>query len=226
MIESVLANIVYRHHSKLGEGTYWDESKNIFYWVDIVDCKLFIYDPKKRENTVFNIGENVSSVILTKTGSIILALEKSLAYFDIKTGSIDKFIFRSKEKTSIRFNDGKCDPKGRFWVGTMAYDFTEGAGSLFCLKDKNNLEIRIENVTISNGLVWNKTNNKFFFIDSHTQEIQSFDYFIKTNDIKNKKIIHRIPESIGMPDGMSIDENDNLWVAIYGGSKVIRINPN
>ena len=152
-LNKVEARIAYPCSSKLGEGAYWDEKKNLLYWVDILNCKLYIYNPLKRQNTGLNVGEHVSAIVLRESGGIILALENSLGFLNLNTGTIEKFLYRPKEDISIRFNDGKCDPYGRFWVGTMAYDFTKGAGSLFCLDNDFNFQEKIENVTISNGLV-------------------------------------------------------------------------
>ena len=125
----------------------------------------------------------------------------------------------------VRFNDGKCDPAGRFWAGTMAYDQTEGAAALYCLESDLTVRKMIDKVTISNGLVWTADAKYFYYIDTPTNEVSVFDYDVDTGDIANRKTAIKIEENLGHPDGMSIDEEDMVWIAHWGGGRVTRWNP-
>jgi sugar lactone lactonase YvrE len=129
------------------------------------------------------------------------------------------------EAKGVRFNDGKSDPAGRFWAGTMADDMTEGGGALYCLDTDLTVRRMIEKVTISNGLVWTLDTKCFYFIDTPTREVAAFDYDIDSGNISNRTAAIKIEEKLGYPDGMAIDEADMVWIAHWGGGKVTRWNP-
>ena len=174
---------------------------------------------------VFDLGQDIGTVVITESGLWAYADQNGIGVFNPKTGEKIDGAKPEENNPHIRFNDGKCDPRGTFWAGTMAYDCREGAGILYEFDGKGNVRKKITNTTISNGLVWNDDNTKFYFIDSLTYEIHQYDYDINTGDIQNKKVITSIDEKRGLPDGMAIDSENHLWVALFDGGKVIRINP-
>ncbi len=225
MIEKIEAEVVYPIKTILGEGSLWDEKRQVLMWVDIMDCKVYCYNPKDRSNRGYDVGEHVGTVVLDNHGIIHLALVGGIAQLDPETGILTRGATPEANKPGNRFNDGKCDPRGRFWAGTMAYDLTEAAGALYCFDGKGNYETKLGDVSISNGLVWSSDETKFYFIDSLTYELHSYDYNPETSDISNKEIVRQFPKSDGLPDGMAIDSEDHLWIALYWGHKVIRINP-
>jgi sugar lactone lactonase YvrE len=124
-----------------------------------------------------------------------------------------------------RFNDGKCDPAGRFLAGTMAYDLTPGAGALYRLDLDRSVTKLLPHVTISNGLCWTGDGTTLYYIDSPTQGIDAFDYDTGTGRPANRRRVAEIPRGAGLPDGMTIDADGCLWVALYGGSAVRRYTP-
>ena len=225
MIEKIEAEVVYPIKTILGEGSLWDEKRQVLMWVDIMDCKVYCYNPKDRSNRGYDVGEHVGTVVLDNSGIFHLALVDGIAKLDPETGLLTKGIMPEANKPGNRFNDGKCDPRGRFWAGTMAYDLTEAAGALYCFDGKGNYETKLHDVSISNGLVWSSDETKFYFIDSLTYELHSYDYNPETSDISNKELVRQFSKSDGLPDGMTIDSEDYLWVALFWGHKVIRIDP-
>lgn len=128
-------------------------------------------------------------------------------------------------KDNIRFNDGKCDPAGRFWAGTMDYDGKKNKGSLYCLDTDLTVKKVIDQISISNGIVWSIDQRTMYYIDSPTYQVVAFDYDIESGNISNKRIVINIDKKIGIPDGMAIDEQGNVWVALYGGGGVGCWNP-
>lgn len=145
--------------------------------------------------------------------------------FDESTGKKKKITDPEPALNGNRFNDGKCDPSGRFWAGTMAHDQSEKKGSLYRLNTDLSVEKVFSGITISNGLAWNQEIGKFYFIDTATMEIRSYDYDIATGELSGKSVIRVIGSEEGYPDGMTIDQEGFLWVALYAGGKVLRINP-
>lgn len=209
----------------LGEGPVWDEHSERFYWVDILSGLFNEYDPKTKTNKSYDIGEHVGAAVPREKGGFILAKKSGFATFNPDNEKITPIGDPESDKPGNRFNDGKCDPAGRFWAGTMAYDVSEGAGSLYCLSKNARIEKKLSDITISNGLAWNQNADKFYHIDSPTGNIYSYSFNLKTGAISNRNIARNISQDIGFPDGMTIDTDDKLWIAIYGGSRVLRIDP-
>lgn len=224
-MNSLQATVAYPIRSVVGEGCVWDADHQKLLWVDILDHKIYIFNPANGANTGFDLGQDVGAVTLTESGVWAFVDEGGLGFLNPDTGAISHGTKPAKSNPHIRFNDGKCDPRGTFWAGTMAYDNTKGAGTLYEFESNTNVKEKINNVTISNGMAWSKDNSRFYYVDSLTYEIQEYDYDIKTGDIRFRKIVANISQSSGLPDGMTIDDDDHLWVALFDGGRVIRINP-
>lgn len=224
-MKTIEAQVIYRTQAIVGEGSLWDHDNQRLLWVDILAHKIYAFDPKTRSNMGFDIGQDVGTVVLTESGLWVFADQDGIGYLNPKTGEIKSGPKPEVNNPKIRFNDGKCDPRGNFWAGTMAYDVTDGAGTLYEFDSMGSVYKKIERCTISNGLVWNSTRTKFYFIDSPTYEIHEYNYDEFTGEISNKKVVVGISKEIGLPDGMAIDVEDHLWVALFYGGKVIRIDP-
>lgn len=220
-----IAEIEYPREAILGEGPVWDETLEKLYWVDILSGEYHLYDPATRSLETFEIGEHLGALALRETGGLVLATQSGFAFHDPNSGKTTKINNPELNLTGNRFNDGKCDPAGRFWAGTMSYDLNEEAGSLYCLYPDLSVELKLPDVTISNGLAWNRKSDKFYFIDTPSYNLYSFDYDQSTGKISNRSVVRHFEEEMGFPDGMTIDEEDFLWIAFYGGGKVIRIDP-
>jgi sugar lactone lactonase YvrE len=125
----------------------------------------------------------------------------------------------------MRFNDGKLDPLGRFWCGTMAYASTPGAGALYRVERNGNTVRVLEGVTVANGLAWDEINGRFFYIDSVTHRVDLFDYDAESGAIANRRTAFEVPREFGVPDGMARDKAGRLWIACWGGANVVGFDP-
>lgn len=215
------ADLLLNIQSKLGEGPLWDERENILYWVDILGCALHRYNPATGNNDTFDVGQHVGTVILDDDGEILLAVQDGFARFDPSTETLTMLADIEAEDDNIRFNDGKADPAGRFWAGTLAYDGTPHAGTLYCLDTDGIVSIKERDVTISNGIVWSTDHKTMYYVDSPTGVIYAYDYDKDTGDISNQNIVIKVPPSMGTPDGMAIDSQNQLWVAHWGYGAVV-----
>lgn len=209
----------------LGEGAIWDSRKNLLYWVDIMQGLVHTYNPVNGQNSTIEVGQYVGTVVPRHNAELMLALKNGFASLNPSTGKVTMIINPEAHLPGNRFNDGKCDPAGRFWAGTMSLNQEKGAASLYCLHTDLTVQKMIDNVTISNGLVWSSDYKTFYYIDTPTSEVAAYDYDMETGKISNRRVAITVPKVEGSPDGMAIDAEDKLWIAHYGGSQVVRWNP-
>lgn len=213
------------HPCQLGEGPIWDEKSKTILWVDIINGEVHQFCTERLEHKITKIGHQISALALKSSGGIVAALENGFAQVDLKKNKITYIKQVEEYLPHNRFNDGKCDPAGRFWAGTMdAIEGKEGAGNLYAIENQA-VSIKIKNVTCSNGMAWSPDCKTFYFIDTPTLQVSAYDYDITSGIIRNKRIIFSIPKQDGYPDGMTIDTEGMLWVAHWGGWKVSRWNP-
>ena len=216
------AEVVWEIRSELGEGPIW--WKDSLYWVDINAPRLHIYTPATGEKRSFVLNEMTGTVVPRTSGGVILAQESGLCAFDPQTESSEALPWPADKPIVNRFNDGKCDPQGRFWVGTMGRD--EPTGSLYRIDPGFEVTEMIGGVRISNGLCWDESRGRFYYIDSRTKVIDVFDWNPDAGMISNRRTVASLPEGeTGVPDGMTIDTEGRLWVAVFGGCGVHCIDP-
>jgi sugar lactone lactonase YvrE len=119
-------------------------------------------------------------------------------------------------------NEGGCDPQGRFYCGSMAYDETSGAGSLYCLETDGAARRVVDGVTISNGIVWSLDGTQVYYVDTPTQRVDVFDHDPVTGELSGRRPVVHIDPAVGAPDGLTQDAEGGLWVALWGGGAVHR----
>jgi sugar lactone lactonase YvrE len=209
----------------LGEGPLWIADLGCFFWVDIEKGNLHRYHLASEKLEIRNFPHYIAVVLKGQNGKLILGLDRKLVWYDWETEEIEKLCEVETNQPLHRFNDGKVDFKGRIWIGTLSTKFTEGAGSLYRIDSNLKPEVRLKNLTISNGMAWTEEQETFYFIDTPTRKIQEFSFDPETGEIRFRRVAVEIPEDLGFPDGMCIDREGMLWVAHYGGSGVYRWNP-
>jgi len=211
--------------TSLGEGPVWNQKHNRLIFVDITGQKIYLYYPVTQKKRIVEIDEPVGAAVPRQKGGLVLALKNGFALLELNTEELNYKVKVEEDLPENRFNDGKCDPEGRFWAGTMSTEKTKEAGNLYCLEPNFTVKKMIKGVTVSNGLAWSPDGTSMYYIDSPTQQVLAYDYELKTGNIYNKRVVVEIPENSGVPDGMTIDEQGMLWVAQWGGYQVSRWNP-
>lgn len=217
------AKLLYDSKCILAEGPYWKESWKSFLWVDIERGVLYSYELESGNLKTWEFPHRLT-VVLEQGKKFILALDNKLARFDPETRALE-WLVDVETNPNIRCNDAACDPAGRIWVGTMHLDMRDGAAGLFCVDKDVSLTQKLDGITISNGLAWSRDGSLMYYIDSPTRKVKEFDFDVETGNIEFRRTAISVPESLGTPDGMCMDEEGMLWIGHYGGSGVYRWNP-
>jgi sugar lactone lactonase YvrE len=213
------------HKCALGEGPLWDHKKQRILWIDIVKGEIHQFAPKTKAFRTFSVGQMVGSIALCDDQTIIAALQSGFSFIDLDNETTQHITDPEKHLSNNRFNEGKCDPMGRFWAGTISLSEEPKAASLYALHPDLSVEKKIAGVTISNGMAWSLDHSIFYYVDTPTGEVAAFDYDKYSGEISNKKAIIKINENEGFPDGMTIDNEGMLWIAHWDGWKITRWNP-
>ena len=208
---------------ELGEGPFWDSKKSRLLWVDIIGQKIVSQNLDGSNIHAFEVDGNPGCVMLSDDGKMVVGLDNQISLLD-GGGNLLKVLADTKAGSGLRFNDGKCDPSGRFWVGSMDRKEKNKLGSLYSWNSVEGLVNREQGVTVSNGMGWSPDNSLFYYIDSPTREVSVYDFDLSTGSINNKRRFISFSEEDGFPDGMTIDADGRLWVAFWGGSKIMCID--
>ena len=224
-IKTAEPKVVWKSNCILGEGTLWVKEHNSIYFVDIKKKKIHILNVKNKKRKVIKVNKQIGFIAHIKNYIFIIGLEREIRIVNFKSKKVIKSIIIERDLVNNRINDGKTDPKGRLWFGTM--DNPERSiknGSLYCL-DKDLIIHKVDTgYFITNGPAFLNENN-FYHTDSRRRII----YKLKVNKylkIIKKEVFIKLNSKNGSPDGMTLDRNKNLWVATYGGAKLLVFNKN
>lgn len=212
--------VVVAAEAELGEGPVWDARSGRLAWVDILSSRILLTDVRSGATDVIPVPLHVGAVAPRAAGGFVAALQDG--FWIVGDGPARRIAPVPEARAGLRFNDGKCDPAGRFWAGTMAYDQATGAAALYRLDAGGRATRKLDGVTVSNGLAWSLDGRTMYYIDTPTQRIDAFSFQPQTGEISDRRPLIAIPAEAGAPDGMTIDAEGGLWVALWGGSAVHR----
>ncbi|MGI8562273.1 MAG: SMP-30/gluconolactonase/LRE family protein [Candidatus Dormibacter sp.] len=212
-------------HAQLGEGPIWDHRCSQLIWVDILAGEVHGFDPRTARDSVVDVGSHVGAAALRAEGGLVLAVREGFATLESGSGAVRPLSKVAANGNRLRFNDGRCDSRGRFWAGTMAYDGSRGAGSLYRLEQDHRVAPVLAGVSISNGIGWSPDDRTLYYIDTPTGWIDAFDYEAEPGELGKRRHLARVEAAGAAPDGMAVDAEGFLWVALWGGSAVHRYDP-
>jgi sugar lactone lactonase YvrE len=198
----------------------WDVRTQTLYWLDILNKRIYAGG-----DILVELDDFIGCIVPRKNDRLTLTKRFSFWTIDLVSSSSTFLAALADEPANNRFNDGKCDPRGRFVAGTMDINEKDPTGSLYSFDGKSITKL-LSGVTISNGMTWSPDGKTFYYIDTPTREVKAFDYDLDTGAIANQRVAVTIPESLGWPDGMTSDTQGNLWIAMWGGAQVTKWNPN
>ncbi len=222
-IKTTKPKVIWKLNCILGEGTLWVKEHNSIYFVDIKKRRIYVLNINNKKKKIIKLNKQIGFLAHIKKNLFILGLERELRIVNLKSKKIIKSISIEKNLTKNRINDGKTDPKGRLWFGTM--DNPERLikkGSLYCLDKNLKLKKIDKNYLITNGPAFLDENN-FYHTDSRKKTIYKIKINKKLKIIK-KKIFIRFNSEDGSPDGMTLDSKKNLWVCHFHGATISVFN--
>ena len=216
--------LAYASHNILGEGPVWSGEEQALYWIDIKKPALQRWHPESGAFQAWSLPMEIGSFSLRESGGAILAMQNGFSFFDFETESLVHLTDPEEHLPRTRFNDGKCDRRGRFWAGTMDNDETDfSMGSLYRMNaDQAVTHIR-GNVGISNGLGWSPDNTKMYYADSPAKCIYVYDFDVETGTPTNERVLTTVDK--GVPDGLTVDSEGYIWNAQWGAWRVVRYAP-
>jgi sugar lactone lactonase YvrE len=206
--------------ARLGEGPVWEARSGRLAWVDIEGRELHSTDPGTGATTTQPMPLPIGIAVPRESGGYIAALEDGFHAIDAQGGT-ERVAAIDSEAGRLRFNDGACDPVGRFLAGTMAYDYAPGAAALYRLDPDLRVSRLLGDVTISNGLGWSPDGGTMYYVDTPTRRIDAFDYDVATGAISGRRPFVDI-DGVGRPDGLCVDVEGAVWVALWPGWSVRR----
>ncbi|MEX1041577.1 MAG: SMP-30/gluconolactonase/LRE family protein [Pirellulaceae bacterium] len=224
-MQTLTAELLFDAQATLAEGPAWDDRLDRLIWVDIERNTINRFDPATNRNESWSVGMHVGFAVPTDAGDIVAGTRDGIIRLDPQLGSIVSLVDPESDIPSNRFNDGKCDPRGRLFAGSISYDRIKGDASLFRIDEDLSVKKVVSGSTNSNGLCWSADETTFYYIDTPTRQIDAFEYDVETGEISNRRTIISVPEDLGKPDGMTIDQEGKLWVGMFRGNGVTRWDP-
>lgn len=212
------AQLLLKTKSTLGEGTWFDYRRNVLLWLDIFGCEIHEYDVASDTDICHKVQKPITTIVPAENGYILGTID-GVSFIDTEFKKLTPMISPEYDYTSYRCNDGKCGPDGRLWIGMMELEGKKGMGSYYAI-DGTTCELMLDNLDVPNGIVWNSRHNRMYYTDTLDRKVYAVDY--KNGKLCNQNTLFIADD--GMPDGMTIDENDNLWLAVWGSGCVYHID--
>jgi sugar lactone lactonase YvrE len=219
-----MVEIVCDAHAGTAEGPLWDDRRQQLVWTDIPDETVHFTDLSSGKDTAVDIGTRVGCIVPRSGGGYALGTSQEFWLADDDDLASAQKRIRITDETLVRTNDGKCDAAGRFFAGTAAQDGRWGTGALYRLDADMSVNLVLPGVTCANGLGWSLDAKTMYYVDTPTYRIDAFDFNPESGTLSNRRIFARI-EGGGRPDGLCIDSEGCLWVAIWLGWEVHRYAP-
>jgi sugar lactone lactonase YvrE len=214
---------IYNGHAELAEGPVWHEGA--LWWVNITAGTLNRLDLDTGHNASRGIGEYLGCAVPApgEPGIWWLAGQQRLLRLDWNTGHLETLNTFPAMPPSLRLNDGKLDPRGRFWVGTLSLKGELNRAALLRRDIDGSIQTMVEDVSLSNGMTWSASGERFFYIDTPTHEVTVYDYDLDAGTLSNRQVLSHLDSTEGFPDGMCAGLADDLYVAMWGGAQILRL---
>jgi sugar lactone lactonase YvrE len=217
----------------LGEGPLWSQSEQALYWLDIGNRKLFRQQPASSHAESWALAHYPGCIAELTAGNVAVAMGEGIRALNLRTGATQPLGATPTRPSGTRFNDGKVDPLGRLWVGTMQNNFGPNGesvpversdGALYCFDADGSVHTIEENVGIANTLAWSPDRRTFYFADSLRGQLYAYDFDAALGTVRNKRVFFEASD-LGVPDGSAMDTDGCLWNARWDAGVIVRITP-
>ena len=223
-VQRLTAEVVLDARSQLGECPRWDDRTDELLWVDILAGEVHRFDPASGRDVAIALGRHVGAVATRASGGWVVAAREGFASVDA-SGAHAPLVHVLADDPGARFNDGRVDRAGRFWAGTMPYDLSPGRGALHRLDPDGLVHPVVEGTWLANGIDWSPDDRRMYFADSLTGTVDVFDFHPGEGLVERRRRLATIDPSVGLPDGLVVDTDGAVWVAISGAGCVHRYAP-
>lgn len=205
----------------LGESPVWDAHKELLYFVDISGGKINVLRQQAQVETVYQSAARIGALGLTDKGNLIFTEDARVATFDMESGKVCRRTAAVNDGASYRFNDGACDPQGRFVTGLMDEGPNRRAGALYRYDSALNAQVIHWDLALPNGLAWSEDGRALFFVDSVARSIFLAAYSAQ-GELGAVTLFAQTPAELGRPDGIALDRAGGLWVCQFNGGCLLR----
>ena len=218
--------LVLDSRAALAEGPAWDQKSQTLIWVDIPKGTIHRFAPAEGTDVFCDAGQAVGAAVPDSEGGLVYAAANGFwRMSDMRASPGTLLTPVEEDRPNMRMNDGKCDTRGRFWAGTLDLGFASGLGSLYRLDQNNSVHRMLTGLTVSNGMGWSPDDRRMYLIDTFTYGVDVFDFDVNEGVLHNRKRLIDIAKKTGEADGMAVDADGCIWIAIYGGGMVHRYTP-
>jgi sugar lactone lactonase YvrE len=209
----------------LGEGPVWDARMGRLLWVDIKDPSVHAWEPATGERRRWPMPARIGAVGLRASRGLVAALKTGFAFVDLGTGAVDPITDPEADVPENRFNDGKVDPLGRFWAGSMDDEERRPTGHLYRLDADLSVERFAAGFVVSNGIDWSGDGRTLYSVDTVERVIYAYDFDMSVGRPGARRVFACVPPEHGYPDGLTVDAEDHVWSAHWSGARVTRYRP-
>lgn len=209
----------------LGESPVWDPTAQALYWVDIRAPAVHRYAPAGGATRTWPMPAEIGSLALRQGGGALVALRGGIACLDLETGALAPLCAPEADRPANRFNDGKCDRRGRFWVGSMSTVGREPAGALYRIDPGGAWHRMADGITVPNSLAWSPDDRTMYFADTPHRVIWTYRHDPATGTLGERRVFAEVPAGAGYPDGSTVDADGFLWNAHFDGWRLTRYAP-
>lgn len=216
-------DIALRGTPELGEGPTWDAAHGLLVWVDILGCAVHRFHPGTGRDETVPVPQHVGAAKPRTNGGLVLNLRDGIGLLPPDDGALTWLVYWARE--GMRGNDAGVDPAGRLWAGTMRYDHATGGGYLARIEPAGQATVMLPSVSISNGVGWSPDERSMYYVDTPTHRIDVLDFDVAGGSVSNRRPLAEVTDTDGVPDGLCVDADGCVWVAVNGGGQVRRYTP-
>ena len=209
----------------LGEGPVWDPVEGVLYWVDMLEKKIWSFEPSRDKTRTWQLPKVVGAFALREQGGAVVTMSDGFYFLDLDSGKTELIALVDADLENVVFNDGKVDRRGRFFAGCEDFINAEPICGLFRLDPDLTVHELERGIIVNNGPCWSPDNKTFFHTDSFKQAMYAYDYDIETGAISNKREFISCADGPGILDGTTIDEEGYLWNAEIITGQLVRYTP-